>query len=175
MGKRVDILVGTQIPNLSEFSVADMVEEEVGKAIGGCGGGGGGRGTGAPGPKFLHFLAVFGENWPNNRLASPSGDGALVWEILDPPLKGTMSPCSCKSMSRTRWLPKMVVQISYFLLPFYRVSGSVTDFMGTIKIEDRRCMEPANEEYPSSLTHILVLIAPCKIKERIDDHISMLD
>ena len=24
------------------------------------------------GPKFLHFHAVFGKNWPNNRLACPS-------------------------------------------------------------------------------------------------------
>ena len=24
-----------------------------------------------PGPKFLHFHAVFGKNWPNNRLAPP--------------------------------------------------------------------------------------------------------
>ena len=27
-------------------------------------------------PKFLHFHAVFGENWPNNRLASPLGVSA---------------------------------------------------------------------------------------------------
>ena len=34
---------------------------------------GGARGTRAPpsGPKFLHFHAVFGKNWPNNRLAAP--------------------------------------------------------------------------------------------------------
>ena len=25
------------------------------------------------GPKFLHFHAVFGKNWPNNRLAPPPG------------------------------------------------------------------------------------------------------
>ena len=32
----------------------------------------GARGTRAPpGPKFLHFHAVFGKNWPNNRLAPP--------------------------------------------------------------------------------------------------------
>ena len=24
-----------------------------------------------PGPKFLHFHAVFSKNWPNNRLAPP--------------------------------------------------------------------------------------------------------
>ena len=30
-----------------------------------------------PGPKFLYFHAVFGKNWPNNRLAPPpSGVGA---------------------------------------------------------------------------------------------------
>ena len=28
----------------------------------------------APGPKFLHFHAVFGNNWPNNRLAPPLGN-----------------------------------------------------------------------------------------------------
>ena len=31
----------------------------------------GARGTPLPGPKFLHFHAVFGKNWPNNRLAPP--------------------------------------------------------------------------------------------------------
>ena len=37
----------------------------------------GARGTRAPpGPKFLHFHAVFGKNWPNNRLAPPPGLGA---------------------------------------------------------------------------------------------------
>ena len=39
----------------------------------GSGGSKGGRGTCAlpPGPKFLHFNAVFRKNWPNNRLAPP--------------------------------------------------------------------------------------------------------
>ena len=41
----------------------------------------GAQGTRAPpsGPKFLHFHAVFGENWPNNRLAPPL-------ELAPPPL-----------------------------------------------------------------------------------------
>ena len=34
---------------------------------------GGVRDADPPGPKFLHFDAVFGENWPNNRLAPPMG------------------------------------------------------------------------------------------------------
>ena len=47
---------------------------------------GGVKGTHAPsGPNFLHFHAVFGENWPNNRLAPPPGF-APPGEILDPPL-----------------------------------------------------------------------------------------
>ena len=29
-----------------------------------------------PGPRFLHFHAVFGKNWPNNKLPLPSGVGA---------------------------------------------------------------------------------------------------
>ena len=29
-----------------------------------------------PGPKFLHFHAVFGKNWPNNRLVPPLGVSA---------------------------------------------------------------------------------------------------
>ena len=32
------------------------------------------------GPKFLHFHAVFGKNWPNNRLAPPLG-------LAPPPLE----------------------------------------------------------------------------------------
>ena len=32
---------------------------------------GGARPSRPPGPKFLHFHAVFGKNWPNNRLAPP--------------------------------------------------------------------------------------------------------
>ena len=36
------------------------------------GGSKGARGTRDPlGPKFLYYRAVFGKNWPNNRLASP--------------------------------------------------------------------------------------------------------
>ena len=39
------------------------------------------------GPKFLHFHAVFGKNWPNNRLAPPLWAWRpLFWEIMDPPL-----------------------------------------------------------------------------------------
>ena len=38
--------------------------------------GGGGASFALPsGPKFLHFHAVFGNNWLNNRLAAPSGVG----------------------------------------------------------------------------------------------------
>ena len=38
-------------------------------------------------PKFLHFHAVFGENWQNHRLAPPPGSWRpLLGEILDPPL-----------------------------------------------------------------------------------------
>ena len=32
---------------------------------------GGARDARPPGPKFLHFHAVFGKNWPNNRLTPP--------------------------------------------------------------------------------------------------------
>ena len=44
--------------------------------------GGGARGTRATpsGPKFLHFHAVFGKNWPNNRLAP------LPLGLVPPPL-----------------------------------------------------------------------------------------
>ena len=35
------------------------------------GGSGGGASHAPPGPKFLHFHAVFGKNWPNNRLPPP--------------------------------------------------------------------------------------------------------
>ena len=38
------------------------------------------------GPKFLHFHAVFGKNWSDNRLM-PHWGVPLHWEILDPPLK----------------------------------------------------------------------------------------
>ena len=31
------------------------------------------KGRAPSGPKFLHFHAVFGKNWPNNRLAPPFG------------------------------------------------------------------------------------------------------
>ena len=48
----------------------------------------GGRDMRPPfGPKFLHFHAVFGENWPNNRLAPSYGLGTFLWEILNPPLQ----------------------------------------------------------------------------------------
>ena len=53
------------------------------------GGSKGGREGRAPpsGLKFLHFHAVFGKNWPNNRLAPPLWTWRpLLWEILDPPL-----------------------------------------------------------------------------------------
>ena len=36
-----------------------------------------------PCPKFLHFHAVFGKNWPNNRLANPLRDWPPLQEILD--------------------------------------------------------------------------------------------
>ena len=39
------------------------------------------------GPKFLHFHAVFGENWPNNRLAhSPLGLAHVSLGLMHPPL-----------------------------------------------------------------------------------------
>ena len=38
---------------------------------GGGGGGRGGREGRPPGPKFLHFHAVFGKHWSNKRLAPP--------------------------------------------------------------------------------------------------------
>ena len=39
------------------------------------------------GPKFLHIHAVFGKNWPNNRLASPLwGWHPILRGILDQPL-----------------------------------------------------------------------------------------
>ena len=41
-----------------------------------------------PGPKILHFHALFGKNWPNNRLVPP-GLAPAFWEMLDPPLKWT--------------------------------------------------------------------------------------
>ena len=41
----------------------------------------------SPGPKFIHFHAIFGKNWLNNRLAPPCVVGAPFWEILDPPLQ----------------------------------------------------------------------------------------
>ena len=54
------------------------------------GGSKGGEGRTPPpsGPKFLHFHAFFGKNWPNNRLAPPPllAWRPLLWEILDPPL-----------------------------------------------------------------------------------------
>ena len=43
---------------------------------------GGRRGRAPPfGPKFLHFHAVFGKNWPNNRLAPP------LLGLAPPPLR----------------------------------------------------------------------------------------
>ena len=50
------------------------------------GGSRGPRGTRLPGPKFLHFHAVFGKNWSNNRLAPHQGLVASLWEILNPSL-----------------------------------------------------------------------------------------
>ena len=57
-----------------------------------------------PGPKFLHFHVVFGENWPNDRFAPPgkycirhcrgyprTGQGVLH---LHPPPPGQESECS---------------------------------------------------------------------------------
>ena len=39
-----------------------------------------------PPPKsnFLHYHAVFGKFWPNNRLGPPFRVGFPLWEILDP-------------------------------------------------------------------------------------------
>ena len=39
--------------------------------------------TPPPSPKFLHFHAVFGKNWWNNRFAPPYRVGASLWKILD--------------------------------------------------------------------------------------------
>ena len=36
---------------------------------------------------FLHFYAVFGKFWPNNRLEPPFRLPFPLWEILDPPLQ----------------------------------------------------------------------------------------
>ena len=47
------------------------------------------------GPKFLHFHAVFGKNWPKNRLAPPSGVG---------------TPSSEKSWITD--LPRMIINLS---------------------------------------------------------------
>ena len=38
-----------------------------------------------PPSNFLHFHAVFGEIWPNNRFPPILGWRLPVWEILDPP------------------------------------------------------------------------------------------
>ena len=35
----------------------------------------------------LFIMQFFGENWSNSMLAPPSGVGAPLWEILDPPLQ----------------------------------------------------------------------------------------
>ena len=52
------------------------------------GGGFRGReGRTSPRAKFLHFHAVFGENWWNIMLGPPSGVGVPLWVILDPPLQ----------------------------------------------------------------------------------------
>ena len=49
------------------------------------------EGRAPPGPTFLHFHAVFGKNWPNNRLALPSGLGA-------PPLGNPGSATGCDNI-----------------------------------------------------------------------------
>ena len=48
------------------------------------------EGRAPPGPKFLHFHAVFGKNWPNNRLASPP------LGLAPPPLGNPGSTTACK-------------------------------------------------------------------------------
>ena len=55
------------------------------------------------GPKFLHFHAVFGENWPNNRLAPPP------LGLVPPPLGNPGSATACI------WLFKgTTVNIDYY-------------------------------------------------------------
>ena len=76
-----------------------------------------------PGPKFLHFHAVFGNNWPNNRLAPPLWAWhPLLWEILDPPL-GTLShqdwvgiPASYQDLMGC---PRIRAGWGYLLPPFW--------------------------------------------------------
>ena len=47
---------------------------------------GGRKGRAPPGPKCLHFHAVFGKNWPNNRLAPPplGNPGSTTENIMEP-------------------------------------------------------------------------------------------
>ena len=56
---------------------------------------------GAPpsGPKFLHFHAVFGKNWPNNRLAPPP------LGLAPPPLGNPGSATGFQSQVKTSTLP----------------------------------------------------------------------
>ena len=52
---------------------------------------GGARNARPPGSKFLHFHAVFGKNWPNNRLAPPP------LGLVPPPLGNPGSATEYKS------------------------------------------------------------------------------
>ena len=59
------------------------------KAVADLRGGREGRAPPPSGPKFLHFHAVFGKNWPNNRLAPPP------LGLVPPPL-GNPGSCTAK-------------------------------------------------------------------------------
>ena len=54
---------------LTQFVIIFLISKKAHVRSGGIRGG-----EGAPrGPKCLHFHAVFGKHWPNNRLAPPQG------------------------------------------------------------------------------------------------------
>ena len=79
------------------------------------GGSKGGGEAASLGPKFLHFHAVFGKNWPNNRLVPPPLGLAPL------PLGNPRSVTGCGTYGVFTLTVRFLVSESYFL----------SDFMGS--------------------------------------------
>ena len=79
------------------------------------------------GPKFLYFHAVFGKNWPNNRLAPFLGSWrSILGEILDLPLWMVVKECSgvlqrvVTDVKGGLWIMVMIISWSRVVIEGYR-------------------------------------------------------